>query len=98
MFMKHDRLNPVLSDASGNYGCGAFSGSRWFKFGWEPGMEELHVMISQLCLQLQSGSVQCRCDNEVVVHIMHVSDASGILVSKFDCMMSASHIKVSTTV
>ena len=55
MFMKHDRLNPVLSDASGNYGCGAFSGSRWFKFGWEPGMEELHVMISQLCLQLQSG-------------------------------------------
>ena len=75
MFMKHDRLNPdivVLSDASGNYGCGAFSGSRWFKFGWVPGMEELHITIKELIPivfaaaiwgdQWVGKSVQCRCD------------------------------------
>ena len=38
----------VTSDASGNWGCGAFSGSQWFQLAWPDCWAEVHITAKEL--------------------------------------------------
>ena len=38
----------VTSDASGNWGCGAFSGSHWFQLAWPDCWAEVHITAKEL--------------------------------------------------
>ena len=71
----------VTSDASGSWGCGAYSGNQWFQLQWDSGtasksiayLELVPILIAGLIWGRQwSGSyVRCRCDNQSVVDILH---------------------------
>ena len=68
----------VTSDASGSWGCGAWSGSRWFQFEWPPEARDHHISFKELFAGLVScavwgrrwrGSrVQWLCNNQAAVH------------------------------
>ena len=71
----------LTSDASGNWGCGAFTGSKWFQFQWTPeyGLSEQITFKELLPIVLAvimwgkhwAGlHLHCNCDNEAVVHIL----------------------------
>ncbi len=56
----------VTSDASGFWGCGAFSqAGAWFQIPWQSYWEGVHITVKEL---LQSFRV--RCDNAAVVAIL----------------------------
>ncbi len=38
----------VTSDASGNWGCGAYGEKAWFQFQWPPSMLRCHITIKEL--------------------------------------------------
>ena len=67
----------VTSDASGSWGCGAWSGSRWFQFPWPPDTQG-HISFKELFAGLlacaawgkhwRSSRVQWLCDNQAAVH------------------------------
>ena len=71
----------VTSDASGSWGCGAYSSSgEWFQFEWPPFWLDRHITIKEL-LPIVLGvaiwgshwtglSVRCCCDNAAVVAII----------------------------
>ena len=71
----------LTSDASGSWGCGAFSGNEWFQFQWtsEHGFEE-HITFKELFPIVLAVMVwgrewaglhlHCSCDNEAVVHVV----------------------------
>ncbi len=72
----------VTSDASGNWGCGAFSsGGEWFQFEWPEAWREVHITIKELLpvvvavavwgRKWRGMSVRCRCDNAAVVAIIN---------------------------
>ena len=71
----------VTSDASGRWGCGAFTESgEWFQFCWPPEWEGVHITVKELlpivvaCAvwgHLWPGcTVRCLCDNVAVVAII----------------------------
>ena len=71
----------VTSDASGNWGCGAFSSAgAWFQFQWPLAWDHIHIMVKELlpvvvaCAiwgRLWKGrTVRCLCDNAAVVSII----------------------------
>ena len=78
------RLSPqvfVTSDASGSWGCGAFSGSEWFQVCWTPQLglyeqiafkELLPIVLSVMTWghKWRGFSLHCSCDNEAVVHVV----------------------------
>ena len=63
----------VLSDASGSWGCGAYSGSSWFMLKWVGSISESHITVKELVPVVisaaiwghiwQGKSVQVHCDN-----------------------------------
>ena len=67
----------VTSDASGNWGCGAFSGSQWFQLAWPDCWAEVHITAKELVPIVFAGmlwgqqwseqSIQFSCDNMAVV-------------------------------
>lgn len=67
----------VTSDASGNWGCGAFVGETWFQVKWPESWTPLHITIKELlpivlaCAlwghKWKGQSVLCRSDNAAVV-------------------------------
>lgn len=67
----------VTSDASGNWGCGAFSGSQWFQLAWPDCWAEVHITAKELVPIVFAGmlwgqqwseqSIQFNCDNMAVV-------------------------------
>ena len=72
----------VTSDASGGWGCGAFSSAgEWFQLQWPPSWGKLHITIKELLPVVVSialwGSswrgkrVRCRSDNAAVVAILN---------------------------
>ena len=38
----------VTSDASGSWGCGAFSGTSWFKLQWPASYSDVHISAKEL--------------------------------------------------
>ena len=71
----------ITSDASGNWGCGAFSShGAWFQFVWPESWLQLHITVKELLPvvisiaiwgKLWSGkTVHCRCDTAAVVAIV----------------------------
>ena len=69
------------SDASGSWGCGAFSSDgKWFQLRWPDHWRERHITVKELLPVVLSiaiwghrwrgGAVRCRCDNAAVVAIL----------------------------
>ena len=68
------------SDASGNWGCGAWSGTAWFQFQWPQGAAHRHIAFLELVAVLLAStvwarhwhgqSVLCRCDNQAAVRVI----------------------------
>ena len=72
----------IVSDASGNWGCGAYSSmGEWFQFQWPESWAGIHITIKELLPIIMScalwgcnrrgKTVKCRCDNAAVVSIIN---------------------------
>ena len=71
----------VTSDASGSWGCGAYSGEHWFMLKWSGALSDHHITIKEMipivlaaALWGQSWrgkSILIQCDNMAVVHIIN---------------------------
>ena len=67
----------MASDASGHWGCGAFTGGRWFQVQWDDRTQSLPITVKELLPILLAGAlwghswsnhrVVCHCDNQAVV-------------------------------
>ena len=71
-----------MSDASGSWGCGAYTSTgEWFQLRWLPSWESIHIMVKELLpiavaaaiwgKQWEGRSVRCRCDNAATVAIIN---------------------------
>ena len=71
----------LTSDASGNWGCGAFAGKAWFQLRWADQMLAHNITRKELVpiviaaaiwgLQWRGSTVQVLCDNAAVVSILN---------------------------
>lgn len=71
----------ITSDASGSWGCGAFSGSKWFQLKWDSKTQLWHIAAKELIPiiiaaviwgnQWKGSRVLARCDNEAVVAVIN---------------------------
>ena len=67
----------MASDASGNWGCGAWHKDRWFQIPWDRRSQHLPIAVKELIPIIVAGAiwgqawpghrVDCRCDNQAVV-------------------------------
>ena len=72
---------PLVSDASGSWGCGAHWGSRWFQWKcegpaveWQIAPKELLPILISMVIwgKCWAGRrVECRCDNMAVVAVVN---------------------------
>ena len=68
----------ATSDASGSWGCGAWSGSSWFQYEWPAAARPCHISFKELFAGLVAAAVwgerwrgsrvQWLCDNQPAVH------------------------------
>ena len=74
-------MGTITSDASGSWGCGAFSSSgEWFQLQWPASWSRVHITVKELLpvvvgialwgQQWRGSTVQCLCDNAAVVAIL----------------------------
>ena len=71
----------ITSDASGNWGCGAFSGQAWFQLKWAQQLLGHSITIKELIPiviaaaiwghKWRGSTVQIMCDNAAVVNILN---------------------------
>ena len=71
----------LTSDASGNWGCGAYSGPHWFMLPWTGSITDYHITVKELIPIVIAGAVWgstwrgstilAQCDNMAVVHIVN---------------------------
>ena len=71
----------LTSDASGSWGCGAWSNSDWFQLAWDKALHHFQIAIKELIPVLiatviwgkkwKGYSVVANCDNEAVVTILN---------------------------
>ncbi len=71
----------ILSDASGNWGCGALSGPDWFQLQWVWPISDHHITVKELVPivlaaavwgpRWKGKTVRARCDNAAVVSIIN---------------------------
>ena len=71
----------LTSDASGTWGCGAYTGEHWFMLPWTSNIKEAHITVKELVpiviAALMWGQewkglvVRARCDNTAVVAIVN---------------------------
>lgn len=71
----------VFSDASGNWGCGAYSGQSWFSLRWPPELMNASIQVKELIPVVIAAAlygrewvgrlVQFWVDNAAVVDIIH---------------------------
>ena len=71
----------ITSDASGKWGCGAFSGSRWFQLEWPESVLSHHITIKKMIPVIVAAAVwgrdwkqshvRVRSDNSAVVAIIN---------------------------
>ena len=74
---RHLPQRQMASDASGHWGCGAWSGDRWFQVQWNASTMVLPITVKELLPILLTGilwgrswrgqQVTCLCDNQAVV-------------------------------
>ena len=87
----------VTSDASGNWGCGAFTGTHWFMLPWSGPVSTKHITIKELVPILVAAAiwgeswkgklVLARCDNESVVRIVnHGSSKDSDVMQLMRCL------------
>ena len=80
--IKSHYVATITSEASGTWGCGAFSSrGEWFQLEWPDSWRELHITIQELLPivlsvalwggQWHDSTVRCRCDNAAVVAIVN---------------------------
>ena len=80
MLYTFQRANPhihVISDASGIWGCGAYTDEQWFQFQWPSDMPDCHISAKEMIpivmaamvwgSQWEGLSVRFHCDNSAVV-------------------------------
>ena len=70
----------VTSDASGSWGCGAFSGSNWFQLQWNTNLLSKSIAVKEMIpiiiaaaiwgKLLRGKLVICHCDNQSVVAVI----------------------------
>lgn len=75
----------ILSDASGNWGCGAFMDSDWFQLEWVGPICDCHITTKELVPivlaaalwghQWKGKTVRARCDNAAVVSIINTGSS-----------------------
>ena len=71
----------LTSDASGNWGCGAYVGSHWFMLPWMGRVQGAHITVKELVpiviaavmwgKEWKGEAVLARCDNAAVVAIVN---------------------------
>ena len=72
----------ITSDASGTWGCGAYSSAGdWFQLEWPSSWKGVHITVQELLpvvlavalwgKQWQGKSIRCRCDNAAAVAIVN---------------------------
>ena len=84
MMLESRRNNPdfvITSDASGSWGCGAYTLTSWFQYQWPPTIADEHITVKELLpiviavaiwgVNWANKSILCRCDNEAVVYIIN---------------------------
>ena len=97
---------PLISDASGNWGCGALWATHWFQWKWEGravawsiAPKELLPIIFGLAVwgkQWVGSRIECHCDNAAVVAAVNSGKAKDpTLMHLLRCMFFiASHYSV----
>ena len=70
----------IFSDASGSWGCGAYSGQSWFQLAWTPKTTEYQIAVKELIpvviaaavwgKQWKGLDVKCYSDNQAVVAVV----------------------------
>ena len=70
----------LASDASGSWGCGAFSGNRWFQLGWPVRFLSEDITVKELIpivvavmvwgRSWRGTCIHCHCDNQAVVAVL----------------------------
>ena len=70
----------VFSDASGNWGCGAYSGAEWFQLAWTEKVVDQQIAVKELIPVVVAAAVwgkhwkgldvKCHSDNQAVVAVM----------------------------
>ena len=76
----------ITSDASGSWGCGAFSsGGEWFQYEWPEEWKSVHITVKELLpivmgiavwgRQWQGKAVLCLCDNAAVVAVINTGSS-----------------------
>jgi len=71
----------ITSDASGSWGCGAYTYSgEWFQLKWPKRWHHYHITVKELLpivvavaawgRDWQGRSIRCRCDNAAVVAVL----------------------------
>jgi len=84
--LTHHHMNiKVTSDASGNWGCGAFAGKTWFQLQWPADWSAIHIAAKEMVpiviamaiwgQQWQGCHVQCLSDNVAVVAAVNKGSA-----------------------
>lgn len=79
-----NRANPdavLTSDASGNWGCGAYCGPKWFMLKWVEPIASLHITVQELApivlaaavwgAEWKGKTILALCDNSAVVSILN---------------------------
>ena len=77
----------ITSDASGSWGCGAFSSlGEWFQLKWPESWKELNITVKGLLpvvlrvalwgVHWHDSTIRCRCDNAAVVILVR-ADVKG---------------------
>ncbi len=72
----------LTSDASGNWGCGAWHQSRWFQLAWDDKSRLLQIAVKELIPiviatvvwgneQWKGKHIRARCDNQAVVAVIN---------------------------
>ena len=81
----------LTSDASGGWGCGAFtSGGKWFQLQWPDSWGPIHITVKELVpivvacalwgASWKGTTVRCHCDNAAVVAILRSGTSKHPLV------------------
>ena len=88
----------VASDASGSWGCGAYSGVRWFQLEWSGGISEAAIAVKELIPILlavvtwgpthRGARFCCYTDNQAAVTVVNTRQAQDPhLLHLVQCLM-----------
>ena len=75
----------VTSDASGSWGCGTWSGPRWFQFKWPPEAQAHHISFKELFAGLLSCAIWGRLWRECRVQWLYDNQAAIYAVRGRSC-------------